>query len=191
MANIVQFRRSTAILTLVAASVGGGLIAAFAVATHEKAPVVSVAQADTTRQDANTVQKINSLSNSFADMIEKASPAVVKISSTRVIKASEQQGNGNNPFMSDPFFQRFFGGQGNGRPRDQRERGLGSGVIISNDGYILTNNHVIDKASSLKVELADGRTFTGKMVGVDPQTDIGVVKITASNLPILSSANSD
>lgn len=191
MANVVQFRRSTAILTLVAASVGGGLIAAFAVATHEKAPVVSVARADnSTRQDSNTVGKISSLSNSFADMIEKASPAVVKISSTRVIKASEQGGNGNNPFMSDPFFQRFFGGP-NARPRDQRERGLGSGVIISPDGYILTNNHVIEKSTSLKVELADGRTFTGKMVGTDPQTDIGVVKISASNLPTLSYANSD
>ena len=192
MGNIVQFRRSTAILTLVAASVGGGLIAAFAVATHEKAPVVSVARADnSTRPDSSTIQKISSLSNSFADMIEKASPAVVKISSTRVIKASEQQGNGNNPFMSDPFFQRFFGGQGGNRPRDQRERGLGSGVIISNDGYILTNNHVIDKASSLKVELSDGRTLTGKMIGVDPQTDVAIVKIGATNLPTLSFANSD
>ncbi len=192
MANVVQFRRSTAVLTLVAASVGGGLIAAFAVATHEKAPVVSVARADSpTRQDANAVGKISSLSNSFADMIEKASPAVVKISSSRVIKASEQQGNGNNPFMSDPFLQRFFGGQGNGRPRDQRERGLGSGVIISNDGYILTNNHVIDKASTLKVELSDGRTFTGKMIGADPQTDVAIVKIAANSLPILSFANSD
>jgi Do/DeqQ family serine protease len=123
-------------------------------------------------------------------MIEKASPAVVKISSTRIIKASEQEGNGGNPFMSDPFFQRFFGGP-NARPHDQRERGLGSGVIISNDGYILTNNHVIEKSSSLKVELSDGRTFTGKMVGTDPQTDIGVVKISASNLPTLSYANSD
>jgi serine protease Do len=192
MANVVQFRRSTAILTLVAASVGGGLIAAFAVATHERAPIASVARADnSTRQDSSAVQRINSLSNSFADMIEKASPAVVKISSTRVIKASEQEGNGGNPFMSDPFFQRFFGGQGNSRPRDQRERGLGSGVIISNDGYILTNNHVIDKASSLKIELADGRIFTGKMIGTDPQTDIGVVKIAAANLPTLSYANSD
>jgi len=116
---------------------------------------------------------------------------VVKISSTRVIKASEQQGNGNNPFMSDPFLQRFFGGQGNGRPRDQRERGLGSGVIISNDGYILTNNHVIDKASTLKVELSDGRTFSGKMIGADPQTDVAIVKIGASSLPTLSFANSD
>ncbi len=89
------------------------------------------------------------LSNSFADIIEKASPAVVKISMTRIIKASEQQGN--NPFMSDPFFRQFFGGP-NARPRDQREQGLGFGVIVSPSGYILTNNHVVEKASSLKVD---------------------------------------
>ncbi len=184
MANLVQFRRSTAILTLVAASIGGGLIAAFAVATHENAPVVSVARADT------STQKISSLSNSFADMIEKASPAVVKISSTRIVKASEQKGN--NPLAQDPFFQRFFGGpNGGARPQDQRERGLGSGVIITNDGYILTNNHVIDKASSLKVELSDGRVFTGKAIGADSQTDVAVVKIDASKLPTLSFADSN
>jgi len=121
-------------------------------------------------------------------MIEKASPAVVKIDSTRIIKASEQQGN--NPFASDPFFRQFFGGP-NARPRDQRERGLGSGVIISNDGFILTNNHVINKANTLKITLSDGRNFTGKLVGADPQTDVAVVKISTSDLPTLSFANSD
>jgi len=187
MAKEVQFRRSTAVLTLLAASIGGGLIAALAVATHANAPVAVTARADTSA----SAQRINTLSNSFADMIEKASPAVVKISSTRVIKASEQQGGGNNPMMSDPFFRQFFGGQGNMRPRDRREGGLGSGVLISNDGYILTNNHVIDKATTLKIELSDGRDFTGKLIGADPQTDVAVVKITASGLPTLSYANSE
>ncbi len=185
MSNQVQFRRSTAILTLLAASIGGGLIAAFAVATHTNTPVSVVARADT-----NT-QRLSQLSNSFADIIEKASPAVVKISMTRIIKASEQQQS--NPFLSDPFFRQFFGGNGGQsmRPRDQREEGLGSGVIVSSSGYILTNNHVVDKASSLKVELSDGRDFTGKVVGTDPQTDVAVVKINASDLPILPFANSD
>ena len=137
---MVQFRRSTAILTLVAASIGGGLIAALAVATHTSTPVSVVARADT-----NT-QRISELSTSFADVIEKASPAVVKISSTRIIKASEQQQN--NPFMSDPFFRQFFGGPG-ARPRDQREQGLGSGVIVGPSGYILTNNPVVEKANRL------------------------------------------
>jgi serine protease Do len=185
MSNVVQFRRSTAILTLVAASIGGGLIAAFAVASHTNNPVSVVARADT-----NT-QRVSQLSNSFADIIEKASPAVVKISMTRIIKASEQQ-QGGNPFLSDPFFRQFFGGNGGQmRPRDQREQGLGSGVIVNSSGYILTNNHVVDKASSLKVELSDGRDFTGKVVGADPQTDVAVVKINANDLPTLPFANSD
>jgi serine protease Do len=184
MSNVVQFRRSTAILTLVAASIGGGLIAAFAVASHQSTPVSVVARADT----KEATQRVSQLSTSFADIIEKASPAVVTISSTRVIKASEQQQN--NPFTADPFFRQFFGGP-NMRPRDQRERGLGSGVIVSPSGFILTNNHVVEKSTSLKVKLSDGRDFTAKTVGTDPQTDLAVIKITANDLPVLPFANSD
>lgn len=183
MSNVIQFRRSTAILTLLAASIGGGLIAALAVATHNKAPVYVTARA----ADTNT-QRVTQLSNSFADIIEKASPAVVKISMTRIIKASEQQQN--NPFAADPFFRQFFGGP-NARPRDQREQGLGSGVIVSSSGYILTNNHVVEKANSLRVTLSDGRDFTGKVVGTDPQTDVAVVKINSASLPTMPFANSD
>lgn len=186
MFNVVQFRRSTAILTLVAASIGGGLIAAFAVSSHSNNPVSVVARADT----KESTQRVSQLSNSFADIIEKASPAVVTISSTRVIKASEQQ-QLNNPFTADPFFRQFFGGQGNARPRAQREQGLGSGVIVSSSGYILTNNHVVDKATTLKVALSDGRDFTAKVVGTDPQTDLAVVKINASDLPAMPFGNSD
>jgi serine protease Do len=184
MPNVVQFRRSTAILTLVAASVGGGLIAAFAVASHSGRPESVTAHADVS---SSTQRAANQLSDSFANIIEKASPAVVKISMTRVVKASEQQSN--NPFLSDPFFRQFFGP--NARPRDQREEGLGSGIIVSPSGFILTNNHVVDKATSLKVQLSDGRDFSAKVVGKDAQTDVAVVKIDAGNLPTLPFANSD
>jgi Do/DeqQ family serine protease len=185
MSNTVQFRRSTAILTLVAASIGGGLIAAFAVMTRTHAPVYVTARADTQGQ---ATQRVTQLSDSFADIIEKASPAVVEIRSTRIIKASAQQQG--NPFASDPFFRQFFGPFSQ-RPRDQRESGLGSGVIVSASGYILTNNHVVEKANSLKVQLSDGRELSGKVVGADPQTDVAVVKINADNLPTLPFANSD
>jgi Do/DeqQ family serine protease len=186
MSNVVQFRRTTAVLTLLAASIVGGLVAALAVATHNRAPVYVTARAAV--NDTHDTQRVSQLSNSFADIIEKASPAVVKISMTRIIKASDQQQN--SPFMSDPFFRQFFGGP-QVRPRDQREQGLGSGVLVSQDGYILTNNHVVEKANSLKVSLSDGRDFTGKVVGADPQTDVALVKISASSLPTLPFANSD
>ncbi len=185
MSNTVQFRRSTAILTLLAASIGGGLIAAFAVANHTSSPVYVTARAD------SSTRQVEGLSNSFADIIEKASPAIVNIQSTRVIKASEQ-GGGNNPFAGDPFLRQFFGGNGNARPRSQRESGLGSGVIVDPSGYILTNNHVVEKATSVKVTLLDKREYTAKVVGSDPQTDVAVVKIDAgASLPALPLGNSD
>lgn len=185
MSNTMQFRRSTAILTLLAASIGGGLVAAIAVATHSGTPVYVTANADTT--PANN--QVMALSNSFANVIEKATPSIVHIESTQIIKASQQQGE--NPFMSDPFFRQFFGGNGQMmRPRDQRESGIGSGVIVSPDGYILTNNHVVAKATTVMVTLQDKREFKAKVVGADPQTDVAVIKINADNLHPLPLGNS-
>lgn len=186
MSNSIQFRRSTAILALVAASIGGGLIAAFAVMSHENTPIAVTAQAQTNGNTSQSSRQVDELSNSFANVIAKASPAVVEIHSTQVIKQKGQ----NNPFMADPFFRQFFGNQFSG-PRTQRERALGSGVIVRPDGYIVTNNHVVANATSLRVTLSDGRQFTAKTVGTDPQSDIAVVKIDAANLPVLPFANSD
>ncbi len=176
MSNVVQFRRTTAILTLVAASIGGGLIAAFAVSSRGASQPLYVT--------AKAAGYTSSLPGSFADVIGHATPAVVNISSTRIVKASEQEGQ--NPMMSDPFFKQFFGGNGRQqRPRDHKEGSLGSGVIINSEGYILTNNHVIDKASEVKVMLLDKREFTAKIIGTDPQTDVAVLKIDAKDLPSL------
>lgn len=120
----------------------------------------------------------------FASVIDPALPAVVSITSSRIVKVPQ------SPFFNDPFFQQFFGGQMPRGPQQQRERGLGSGVIISPDGYILTNNHVIDKATEIKVILADKQQYPGKVVGADPKTDVAVVKIDASNLPTLALGDS-
>ncbi len=127
-----------------------------------------------------------------------AMPSVVKISASKVVKSpGGLSGEGDE---SD-LFQQFFGGGGfggggrNGGPRQvppgsHREGGLGSGVIISSDGYILTNNHVVDGATDVVVALPDRREFKAKVIGADPKTDIAVIKIPADNLPAVTIGNS-
>jgi serine protease Do len=119
----------------------------------------------------------------FSAVFKPALPAVASITSSRIVKTPQM------PFFNDPFFQQFFG-QRPSMPQQQRETGLGSGVIVSPDGYILTNNHVVEKATDIKVELADKRQFAGKVIGTDPKTDIAVVKIAATGLPTITLGDS-
>src|SRR4029077_4524705 len=95
------------------------------------------------------------------------------------------------PFMDDPMFRQFFGDRLPQQMPEQRRSGLGSGVIISTDGHILTNHHVIDGAEQIKVDLNDNRTLDAKVVGSDPLSDLAVLKIDASNLPVLALGDSD
>ncbi len=119
-----------------------------------------------------------------------AMPAVVKISASKIVKTQAQE--------MDPMLRQFFGNQfggGNGRggmeaPRSHREGGLGSGVVVSPDGYILTNNHVVDGATDVRVTLPDRREFKAKVIGTDPKTDVAVLKIEASSLPVITVGNS-
>lgn len=127
------------------------------------------------------------LQSSYADLVSKVSPAVVTIRSTERGRAAQQF-----PFMDDPRFREFFGDR---LPQDQPRRpvqGVGSGVIVNSQGYILTNHHVVDGALEIKVELTDNRTFTAKLVGSDPPSDLAVLKIDgAGNLPSISMGDSD
>ncbi len=116
------------------------------------------------------------------DVIERVVPAVVNISSKKVIKTEGEV----PPLMSDPFLRRFFGDEWHrffNIPRERVERNLGSGVIVTEDGYILTNNHLVEKAEEVEVVLLDKREFDAKIVGTDPRTDVAVLKIEASGLP--------
>jgi Do/DeqQ family serine protease len=123
---------------------------------------------------------------SYADVVSRVSPAVITIHSEMRVRAPQQY-----PFMDDPMFRQFFGDRLPQQMPEQRRSGLGSGVIISTDGYILTNHHVIDGAEEIKVDLNDNRTLDAKVVGSDPLSDLAVLKIDAANLPVLALGDSD
>ena len=122
--------------------------------------------------------------NDFTKAAEKTVNAVVGIKNTQKVQQQMQS-------MNDPFFDFFFGNRGYQQQLPKAREGYGSGVIISSDGYIVTNNHVIDQADELKVTLNDGREFTGTLVGTDPSTDIALVKVDAKDLPTVSFGRSD
>lgn len=125
---------------------------------------------------------------SFAPMVKKVAPCVVSIYSTRTVRF-------RHPFLNDPLLRRFFGGgsdsQG-GNPGTLKSESLGSGVIVTQDGYILTNGHVIEGADEIKVALADDKTeYIAKVIGSDPQTDIAVIKIEAKGMTPITLSDSD
>jgi serine protease Do len=144
---------------------------------------------------SNGVNEMAALTTSFAPIVRNAQPAVVSIVSTKVVKISSGD-EGLAPFFDDPMFRQFFGDRGDGpldrsgKPREQREQGLGSGVIVSPDGYILTNNHVIESANKINVYTSDKRELKAHVIGADPKTDIAVVKVEAKRLPALPFADS-
>jgi len=132
----------------------------------------------------------------FAPVVKAVLPDVVNISTSKVVKASERK-QFDMPDEMPPFFQQFFGQQfgpnsdnRSMRPRDQREDSLGSGVIVSPDGYILTNNHVVEGATDVRVTLSDKRQLKAKVIGTDPKTDIAVLKVEGSGFPAITIGDS-
>jgi len=176
-------------LLLAAGLVLAGSAVAFDINSKDKAehPTVNVPM------DENAVARDSLPHGSYAPVVKKVTPAVVKIvTASRMDNSSMQQ----MPGFDDPFWRRFFGDQfgqnsRRGQPSPQLQHGLGSGVIITKEGYILTNNHVVDGAKEVKVTLQDGREFTAKVIGRDPKSDIAVVKIDAKDLPTVPVADSE
>ena len=179
-----QFRNRLAVSALTGALIAGGAVVALAEElgkTERPAPIVPM--------DEKAVARDTLPNGSFAPVVKLVAPAVVKIETTVTVKPDPRQ---EMPEFNDPFWRQF----GRMIPPQQsgpfHQHGLGSGVIITKDGYILTNNHVVDGASEVDVTLLDGREFKhAKVVGRDPKSDIAVVKISATDLPTVPMADSD
>jgi len=144
-------------------------------------PVVELMQASA-MDTANSGSLLNG-PVSYATAVEAAAPAVVNIYTTKIITERA------NPLYRDPFFRRFFGDQL--APRKHLESSLGSGVIVSPQGYVLTNNHVVEGADEIEIGLRDNRSASAKIIGADPDSDLAVLKIDLENIPAITIAEAN
>ena len=137
-----------------------------------------------------SIDTLNKVNEAMAELTSAVKPAVVNIRSTKAVAVRAVP----SPFFNDPFFREFFGDQFRNQqqqPKQRNQSGLGSGVIVEKDGYILTNNHVVKDADEIMVRLLDKREFKGKIIGTDQKTDLAVIKIEADNLPVIKLGDSD
>lgn len=121
---------------------------------------------------------------SYSHAVNQAAPAVVNVYSSRIVERDQ------HPLMSDPFFQQFFNGD-DATTHQRMLSSLGSGVIISHDGYVLTNHHVINGADEIQVALRDGRETLAEVIGTDPESDLAVLRINLEDLPVIEMADSE
>jgi serine protease Do len=185
--RVLKIRRWVATVVVLVALAGGALLSQGARNWTDHTVFGAPGTPIAVTQNALPVS-LGNFANGFSAVLKPALPAVVNISSSKVVKPGRNQ---MSPMFNDPFFRQFFGDQGQGEARPQREQSLGSGVIVSPDGTILTNNHVVDGATDIKVFLSDKREFQAKLIGTDANTDIAVLKIDASNLPTLPLGDSN
>jgi len=191
--KVIAIRRPMAAIALVLALALGGATAWFIAAGGHTALGAGRSVTLKVADDSSPAATRVSFAEGFAAIVQPNLPAVVNISTSKMVKNPQLQ----NPFENDPFFQQFFGHQFGGQqapeqqqPKQQREMSLGSGVIVSPDGYILTNNHVIDGASDIKVSLKDKREFKAQLIGADPKSDLAVLKIPATDLTAITFGDS-
>ena len=171
--------RWVAILVLVTALIGGGVLA-LQLKDWSGHEVFGASSLDLRLARNAEPVPLGNFTNGFASVLKPALPAIVNIHTSKVVKQ-----RGQLPFFNDPMFRQFFGDQFGNEPRAEREHSLGSGVIVTPDGTILTNNHVIEGATDIKVDLSDKREFQAKIIGTDAKTDVAVLKINATDLPSL------
>jgi len=172
------------LIVFVAQAITVGLALAFLLTLFWPGLLRHVATSVEVRESAGPAILASEGPVSYATAVERAAPAVVNINTAKVVTIQP------NPLLKDPIFQQFFG-RAQGSPRQRVERSLGSGVIFSDQGYILTNHHVIGGADAIQVFLRDGRSATAKVIGGDPETDLAVLKIDLKNLPAITLGKSE
>lgn len=137
----------------------------------------------------DSIDLLTRTGKAMAEVTSAVKPAIVNISTTRTVKIS----GGTDPFLDDPFFKKFFGDKFGRQkhPKEHKSSGLGSGVIVSSEGYIVTNHHVVKDADEIKVLMSDKKEYVGKVIGSDPKTELSIVKIEAAGLPTVLWGDSD
>lgn len=184
----IQHRLSKTIIGVSAATLIAALVWTFDFSHHPSVLAAPEPQKQTVTQTASRTVSTE-IRDSYADLVDRVAPAVVTIRSAKRARAPQQY-----PFFDDPFFRQFFGDQYRNRPREDSsrlQRGLGSGVIVAADGHILTNHHVIDGADQISVEMQDRRSYEAKLIGSDAPSDLALLKIEATGLPVLPLGDSD
>ncbi len=185
--------RKTFVMFLLAFLIGFFVVSFVEVLRSSFAP--TVLGPDVQVASAVSTGEISRTPSSFADLAEKLKPAVVNISTTKTVRG----GGFRSPFGSRSPFDRYFGGDdfferffGDTPQRQFKQRSLGSGFIISQDGYIFTNNHVVEQADKIIVKLSDGKEYEAKVIGRDAKTDIALIKVKADdNLPVVETGDSE
>nr|WP_319485426.1 DegQ family serine endoprotease [uncultured Cohaesibacter sp.] len=179
-------RKEVAALAVLLVAAGGGYLARDFVPSSNAAGTAPPAKV-TEAVDRVPASKVE-MQLSFSPLVKQAAPAVVNVYATRKVVTQNR-----SPFFNDPFFEQFFGRGGFGAPRERVERSLGSGVIVDHTGVIVTNHHVIDGATEVKVALADRTEFEADVVLDDERTDLAILKVRdlKGDLPHLEFANSD
>ena len=177
--------RSAAPVLLTAALTAGSAIASWTL-TSTRATSGANNRAVLSVVPVNEAASPGNLNQGFAPVVEPLLPTVANISTSKVVKLPDNEW----PFFSDPFLHQFFGDQFARQPRERLEHSLGSGVIVNPDGYILTNNHVVEGATDVEVTLNDKRTFKAKVIGTDPRSDLAVLKVAATKMSSISLGNS-
>jgi Do/DeqQ family serine protease len=176
MANRRAWNKQAVYLLLPLIGAGTALVGDRILTHHAVQPAIAQNQ---------TSAIVGSDPNFIATAVERVGPAVVRINASRTVRTRVPE------IFNDPFFRQFFGEDAPARPSTRVERGTGSGFIISPDGLILTNSHVVNGADTVSVTFKDGREIQGRVVGQDPLTDVAVVRVQANNLPTVKLGNSD